>query len=316
MEAKKQCTYIFKGGKRDKERCITTCKRGNIKCSRHKKSIGRINVILPADEDLKNEVIKEVIKKDDIKEDIIKNEIILKNDVIEEQFEIEIDNNIMDSIKADIAKIKFKDLDDKTFDLKKKFGRSIAIFGSSFSGKTQMLRNIIDLYAKKDIITLLQADNIHADVYKGLPKYIYTTDHFRGDIIESWKFINSKKKNKFRFLSITDDIVTGLRHNDTLRKLILSYRNSNLNSIGLFQGLSIINKVERGSINYVVLKGQNDMLIVKDLIDWYLNQSPLFYKYKSLNHKQLLFKEYMSNKENSIIIDNIKGKIFFIKNYI
>jgi len=315
MEAKKQCAYIFKGGKRDNERCITTCKRGAIKCSKHKNSKGRLNIILPADEDLKKESILDGVEdvKEDVKEDD-KEEI---KEVTEgEQFEVDIDNNIMDLIKADIAKIKFKNLNSKTFDLKQKFGRSIAIFGSSFSGKTQMLRNILDLYAKKDIISLLQADNIHADVYKGLPKYIYTTDHFRGDIIESWKFINSKKKNKFRFMSITDDIVTGLRHNDTLRKLILSYRNSNLNSIGLFQGLSIINKVERGSINYVVLKGQNDMLIVKDLIDWYLNQSPLFYKYKSLNHKQLLFKEYMSNKENSIIIDNIKGKILFVKNYL
>lgn len=311
MEAKKQCIYIFKGGKRDNERCVTTCKRGEVKCSRHKKSIGRVNVILPADEDIKKEDIKKELPDLPKEEDLKKEE-----EKEEEQFDVEIDNNIMDLIKADIAKIKFKDLNDKTFDLKKKFGRSIAIFGSSFSGKTQILRNIIDLYAKKDIITLLQADNIHADVYKGLPKYIYTADHFRGDIIESWKFINSKKNNKFRFMSITDDIVTGLRHNNTLRKLILSYRNSNLNSIGLFQGLSIINKVERGSINYVVLKGQNDMLIVKDLIDWYLNQSPLFYKYNSLNHKQLLFKEYMSNKENSIIIDNIKGKILFVKNYL
>jgi len=265
MEAKKQCMYVFKGGERDNERCVTTCKRGEVKCSRHKKSIGRLNVILPADEYLK----KEDLKKEDLKKELPD---LPKEEKEEEQFDVEIDNNIMDLIKADIAKIKFKNLDSKTFDLKKKFGRSIAIFGSSFSGKTQMLRNIIDLYAKKDIITLLQADNIHADVYKGLPRYIYTADHFRGDIIESWKFINSKKKNKFRFLSITDDIVTGLRHNNTLRRLILSYRNSNLNSIGLFQGLSIINKVERGSINYVVLKGQNDMLIVKDLIDWYLNK--------------------------------------------
>ena len=308
-QVKQQCTHIFKGGKRDNERCVTTCKIGRTKCSRHINTKGRLNVKLPADEELKNIKKEEEVKVEPTIEPNIE-------PTIEPQFEVEIDNDILTQIKEDINKIKWKDLNKSTFDFKKNFGRSIAIFGSSFSGKTQILRKIIDLYATKDFITLLQADNIHADVYKGLPKYILKSDQFRGDIVESWKYINSKKKNKFRFLSITDDIVIGLRNNNTLRKLILSYRNSNCSSIGLFQGLSIINKVERGSINYVILKGQNDMLIVKDLIEWYLNQSPLFYKYKSMADKQLLFKELMRNKENSILIDNIKGKLLFIKNYI
>jgi hypothetical protein len=306
MQPKEICSHVFKGGKRDNERCVTTCKQGQTKCSRHKNSKGRLNVKLPADEEIVQQEAKGILNVEPIKE------------MNEPQFEVEVENDILDKIRDDINKIKWISLNSKIFDFKKNFGRSIAIFGSGFSGKTHMLRTIIDLYAKKDFITLLQADNIHADIYKGLPKYIIKTDRFRPDIIEAWKYINSKskKKNKFRFMSITDDIVIGMRNNDTLRKLILSYRNSNCSSIGLFQGLSIINKTERGSINYVILKGQNDMLIVKDLIEWYLNQSPLFYKYTKMSDKQLLFKELMRNKENSIIIDNIKGKLLFVKNFI
>jgi len=302
---RERCSHIFKGGRRDGEQCVTYCKSGNSKCSRHKNSKGRVK---PKDEPKEQEEPKEEQKEQPMQP------------ITEQpQFEVKEDETILTQIRVDINKIKWRSLSSKTFDLRKNFGRSIAVFGSSYSGKTQLLRQLIDLYAKKDMITLLQADNIHAEVYKGLPKYILKTDEFKPEIIESWKTINSKyhKKNKFRFMSITDDIVTGMQHNNTLRRLILSFRNSNINSIGVFQSVTgIINKPERGSINYIILKNQNDMLSVKDLIEWYLNQSPLFQKYKKMEHKQLLFKELMRDKSNNIVIDNIKGQVLFIKNYI
>jgi hypothetical protein len=228
---------------------------------------------------------------------------------------MEMSGGISPEIQKALKSIKWEKFKKSMMDFNHDTGRSCVIFGSSYSGKTHfLLNNIIPNYCDKKRITLLQADNVQSATYRNLPKQIIRVDAYMPEIIRAMKYINSrgKKKNKYSFMSITDDIVVGLRHNDVIRKCLLSWRNSKISSVNLFQSLSLINKSERSSISYIVLKQINDLNTVRDLIDWYLLQSKDFYDLKMAD-RLVLYRRIMDDKSNAILIDNIKGKIRFIK---
>jgi hypothetical protein len=223
------------------------------------------------------------------------------------------DGVVSDTIRNAMNKIKWQKFTKKMLDFNLETGRSCVIFGSSYSGKTHfLLNNIIPNYCSKKVITLMQADNVQSYTYKNVPKHILKVNKYLPNVLKAFKYINSKTKNKYNFMSITDDIVCGLRHNDVIRKTLLSWRNSKISSVNLFQSLTLINKSERSSISYIVLKQVNDLNTVRDIIEFWCLQSKVFYDLKMAD-RLVLYREIMKDKNCAILIDNIKGKIRFIK---
>lgn len=134
-------------------------------------------------------------------------------------------------------------------------GNSIVILGSSKAGKTHVMKAVFEKYfktvAKKhNLISTLFSVNDHADVYRDFTGVI-KCNKFNADsqkLINQMKKVNMIQKNKFNYLIMLDDIIDS-KYSNTLNNLILTYRNSNFNSIISLQYPYLLSKASRSSIN-------------------------------------------------------------------
>ena len=265
-----------------------------------------------AKEDINNKLVTEeeimIVQKKT--EDIIIKEAI--NNPISEQEQINID--IMKQIDNDIKNIKWETLNKTTFDFPlKKYGRSMLVVGSSFSGKSTFVLKVADmLFNNNKVICTAMLDNPQADIYKKIPKRYLVTDTFRPDICKAMHKINKKTNNRYPFAVITDDILD-MRYSSVLRSLLLSWRNSMINTIVSLQGLSLVSLNMKNSVSYFCFRNNSDLSVVETIMKHYLGGRDIFFKKKNMNEKIMLYREIMKDKENTIVLDNITGKLRFIK---
>lgn len=136
-------------------------------------------------------------------------------------------------------------------------GTTLALFGSSFSGKSSLLCYFLNNLAKKKIynVIVVMTDSKNAEPLKKLDKSIMLVLGYHPDIVHLAYKINLKTNNRYRFLFALDDLV-GLRSNKTLEKQILLYRNSNISTILSTQYIKTLTPpATRGSLHTIIMTG-------------------------------------------------------------
>lgn len=129
-------------------------------------------------------------------------------------------------------------------------GMTLAMIGSTRSGKTTLLKHTLKKYFD-DHIGVLMTPSLHAPVYSDV-KGISKAPDYLPTIIHEMYAINKKTENKYPFLVVLDDVVTA-KFDKTLMKSFTIYRNSGITTIMCVQNPIILNSVTRGNINAILL---------------------------------------------------------------
>jgi DNA replication protein DnaC len=113
-------------------------------------------------------------------------------------------------------------------------GTTTLILGSSFTGKTYLLAEELELlkpYEYDLIILFTESVNVpQIQKFKERPDIIIK-EGFNDAIPLFLKKLNSKLKNRYRFLLILDDIISEKSsRKSTLGKMLTTYRNSNIST--------------------------------------------------------------------------------------
>ena len=203
--------------------------------------------------------------------------------------------------------------------LKDDGGLTFALIGSSRSGKTTLLVEILEhvfdedyVEGKKDrkpIIMILttspDADPL-VNYRSELP--VYPLGH-TSQLVKQARGHNRKWKNKHQFVFVYDDVLE-LRHNRTLNQMILTDRNKDISSIISTQYPGVISKEARTNINFVFLLymfGEGHEMIVEKFLrghlpqEWSKRRMEEFYSFWT--HKK---------QGRGFLINNLDNGVFFV----
>jgi len=186
-------------------------------------------------------------------------------------------------------------------------GSSIVIFGSSKSYKTTLLKRILRDYYSEDTITLLSAPNVHAKIYKDLPKEILKTDQYKPEIVKAMYYINKKTDNRYPFVIALDDVIDKKNDGD-LEKLFLTLRNAKISVIILLQNIQLLKSTSRGNANIVIFRKFNQANVIEDYVmKMYLQN---FYPFRDLKmpDKVSLYMK-LTNNHHFFVLDVINNKL-------
>lgn len=129
-------------------------------------------------------------------------------------------------------------------------GMTIALVGSTRSGKTTLLTHTLAKWFDKHL-GVLMTPSLHAPVYEDI-KGLCKAPAYVPRVIEEMYSINRKTDNHYPFLAVLDDVVTA-KFDKTLMKSFTIYRNSGITTIMSVQNPIIFNSVTRGNFNAVIL---------------------------------------------------------------
>ena len=189
-----------------------------------------------------------------------------------------------------------------------KFGCSFIMCGSTRSGKTTLLNY---LYKKhfKDHISVLMSNSLNSDAYDMLKKHCVSGDFYFPEVLKEMYKINHGTKNEYQFLAIIDD-VPDKREDQEMKRLMTIYRNSRISSIVCAQTATMVNKMARSNINYVLLGRMNSSSEVeRNIKDYLQGHLPTTMK---MTEKIFWYKEATSNYQ-WIVLDNINGLMFMTR---
>lgn len=181
-------------------------------------------------------------------------------------------------------------------------GCSFCLIGSTRSGKTTLLKNIICDYFKKHI-TVLMSNSIHASIYKEIDGCIKSPVYSNRVIKEGYE-INRKTHNNYDFLYILDDIVDK-KFDKELLKLLTIYRNSNLSTIISVQSPMLLNTTSRSNINFVILMKLNSDESIEKVIRMYL----MSYLDGKMPDKVRLYKR-LTEDHFFFVVNNLTGELY------
>jgi hypothetical protein len=186
-------------------------------------------------------------------------------------------------------------------------GSSITIFGSSKSYKTTILKRILRKYYSKDTLTILCAQNVHANIYKDLPKEIIKADDYYPSSVMAMYKINKKLDNKYPFVVVLDDIIDKKSDKD-LEKLFLTLRNAKISVVVLLQNVQLLKATARGNSNIVIFRKFNQAKAIEEYVmkEYLAN----FYPFKDLkmSDKICLYMK-ITNRHDFFVLDVINNTL-------
>lgn len=218
-------------------------------------------------------------------------------------------------INAPVLDMSKMSLSEGDIDLKldKKTGSTVLILGCSKRGKSTLMMHIYDKYfsADKSFISTLFSGNPHLKIYKGSggndKRLIigYGFNASSSKYVQLQQYINVKTANHYKFLNMFDDVVDS-KYNIILKKLVLTYRNSNISSIICLQDVIDLEKKARGSINHSFVFGCNTTENARQVIDLILR--PYFIE-AGITDKDAMMATFKKITEDHgfFYIDNIAG---------
>lgn len=191
------------------------------------------------------------------------------------------------------------------FELPTNGGVSMCFLGSTRSGKTTFLKEIIDEYFSKHL-KILMSNSIHNPIYKDMKDLVKSPVYLPAIVKEGYD-INKATKNHYDFLYILDDVVSA-KFDKELLKLLAIYRNSNLSCIISIQSPILLNSATRGNLNFVMLGKMNSDEQIEKTIKMYLSS----YLKGKMTDK---IREYRALTDNYhwICINNLTGEVYRTK---
>ena len=189
-----------------------------------------------------------------------------------------------------------------------KFGCSFIIVGSTRSGKTTMLNYLFKKHFQNHI-SVLMSNSLQSDAYKYLKKECVSSDFYHPEILRDMYKINHATKNHYQFLTIIDDI-PDKRNDPEIKRLMTIYRNSRISCFVCAQGLTMMDKLSRGNINFVFLGRMNSSEEVERNIKSFLNGH--FPTNLKMTQKIQLYRQ-LTEHHQWIVLDQINNHFFLTK---
>jgi hypothetical protein len=193
-----------------------------------------------------------------------------------------------------------------------KTGIGICIYGSGKSGKTYLLKHILDKYVSGKGCAVLMAENIHSDAYSQYPADIIKTDGYSPILIKAAARINKRLNNKYAFTFILDDIID--KKNDAkLESLYLTLRNSKLSCITLQQCVQNMKSTSRSNSNIHIFKKFNSPITVENyILKHYIGNYPPFKDLSTKDAVSLYFR--ITNTDyNFFVLDSLNNTLILCR---
>jgi hypothetical protein len=187
-------------------------------------------------------------------------------------------------------------------------GNSIGMIGSTRSGKSTCLSYILENYFKKHM-AILMTNSPQADIYKSMAHCVQSPIYVP-KVLKDMYTINRDTENHYDFLAILDDVVTGVKFDKEILKMLTIYRNSNISGIICSQAVTLLNSAGRTNLNFVFLFKLNSEEQIEKVVKFYLSS------YFPKNFTMLdRIRWYRKNTEDHhfIIVDNLNGTIMRTK---
>jgi hypothetical protein len=164
----------------------------------------------------------------------------------------------------------FKSYEPISLPITKKTGTTIALYGASKQGKSNVLVWLWKKYFG-DAITVLCTPNSQQPVYHPFINKAIITPNFETfeELVKIAYEIQLGTDNHYRWVFIMDDVVDH-KNSKTLKKLILTLRNSNMSTIISVQGDTIVERNERSSINIGIFFRFNNFEGARGVVEKYL----------------------------------------------
>ena len=191
------------------------------------------------------------------------------------------------------------------FPAQKSGGVSFALIGSTRSGKTTLLKHILEKYFEKHI-TILMSNSIHAPIYKEIDDCIKSPLYSPRIIKEGYE-INRKTNNHYPFLFVLDDVVDK-KNDKELMKLLTIYRNSGLSTIISVQSPILLNTASRGNVNFVLLGKMNSDENIEKVVRMYL----MSFLSGRVDDKIREYKR-LTEDHHWLLVNNLTGEVFRTK---
>ena len=187
-------------------------------------------------------------------------------------------------------------------------GNSIAMIGSTKSGKSFALSYILQHFFKEHI-GVLMTNSPQANIYKTM-KHLTQSPEYFPKILKDMEYINEHTDNNYKFLSVLDDVVTGVKFSKEILRMLCIGRNKGMSAIICVQDITILNSAGRNNINFMLFFKLNTDDRVEKVIKHYLNS------YMPKNIKMVdKIRWYRENTENHhfILLDTLNGCIYRTK---
>lgn len=134
-------------------------------------------------------------------------------------------------------------------------GMTVAMIGSTRSGKTTLLKHTLEKFFDEHLGVLMSA-SLHAPIYEDMGKKMVKAPMYVPSVVDECYKINKATNNHYPFAVVLDDIVSA-KWDKTLIKSFTIYRNSGITTIMCVQNPIIFNSVTRGNFMAVLLGYMN-----------------------------------------------------------
>lgn len=207
-------------------------------------------------------------------------------------------------------------------------GVTFALFGSSGSGKSTIIRKIFidDLYKngtdsktgrgdehskKDDFISCLFTESKHTDAFRDLDDDDIIVDAcgFNEDVYQWMYAMNYTYDKKYNFVVMIDDVLS-VKSLPSVFKAFLTYRNMNITSIVSLQYLKLCPLAIRSSLYFCFLLPLNSNEGIEQLVKGYLG---IYLPGKTLAQKINRYKE-MCSHHRFFLMDNLNHKCYYVDN--
>lgn len=189
-----------------------------------------------------------------------------------------------------------------------KFGCSFIVVGSTRSGKTTLLNYLFKKHFMNHI-SILMSNSLQSDAYTFLKKNCITSDFYHPEILKDMYKINHETKNHYEFMVVIDD-VPDKRNDPEIKRLMTIYRNSRMSCFVCAQGLTMMDKLSRGNINFVLLGRMNSSEEVERNIKSFLQGH--FPTTMKMSEKIKLYRQLTENHQ-WLVLDQINNHFFITK---
>jgi len=200
---------------------------------------------------------------------------------------------------------------DKPFELKLSTdgsGNSIAIIASTKAGKSYALSYILQHSFKKHI-GVLMTNSPQANIYKSMKHLIQSPEYFP-KILKDFEYINEHTGNEYNFLAVLDDVVTGVKFNKEILRMLCIGRNKGMSAIICVQDITILNSAGRNNINIMLFGKLNTDDRIEKVIRHYLNS--YLPKNAKMVEKIRFYKEATAD-HHFLVLDTLNGEVFRTK---
>jgi hypothetical protein len=206
-----------------------------------------------------------------------------------------------------------------TGDYTKRNGVTYALFGSSGSGKSTIIRKIFldDLYNNErqgvpmndEYIVTLFTESKHADALQNLDEDGVLVDACGlNEEVYKWMYaMNYTYDKQYNFVVMIDDVLT-VKSLPTVFKAFLTYRNMNITSVVSLQYLKLCPLAVRSSLYFCFLLPLNSNEGIEQLVKGYLG---MYLPGKSLGVKINRYKD-MCKDHCFFLMDNLNHRCFYV----